>query len=34
MKCVEEMKKKLHDFPGRRWAIVGGAVIDKGSFVR
>ena len=33
-KCVEEMKKKLHDFPGRRWAIVGGAVIDKGSFVR
>ena len=33
-KCVEEMKKKLRDFPDRRWAIVGGAVIDKGIFVK
>ena len=33
-KCVDEMKKKLHDYPLRRWAIVGGAVVDKGSFVK
>ena len=28
-KCVEEIKKKLRDFPDRRWAIVGGAEIDN-----
>ena len=33
-KCVEEMKKKMRDSPDRRWAIVGGVVIDKGSFER
>ena len=33
-KCVDEMKKKVHDYPLRRWAIMGGAVVDKGSFVK
>ena len=33
-KCVDEMKQKLRDCPDRRWAIVGGAVVDKGSFVK
>ena len=31
-KCVEELKKRMHDSPERRWAIVGGAVVDKGPF--
>ena len=28
------MKQNLRDFPDRRWAILGGAVVDKGSCVR
>ena len=33
-KCVDEIKQNLRDFPDRRWAILGGAVVGKGSCVR
>ena len=31
-KTVTELKKKIKDFPDKRWAIVRGVVVEKGQF--